>query len=86
MSQLVINDLVESKELGRKAMAAVFGGSHGIGNYDRSRYSPWRLTYRRAFVVHVRRGLHRFRAIQYQYTWKRTQNWYRGRLRLIGRA
>ena len=83
---LTINDLVMSKEMDKGAMAAVVGGHHKIGNYSHMHSGAWRLTYRRAFVVRVRRGHLTFRAIQSQYTYKRYQKWYRGTLRYLGRA
>ena len=83
---LSIRDLPYNKELSKKAMEAVFGGHHGIGNYDHSHLSSWRMYYRRAFRVNVARGGRLYRAIQYQYSWKRTQIWHRGRLRYLGYA
>ena len=83
---LAINDLVMSKEMDKGAMAAVIGGGHGIGNYSHYHNGSWRLTYRRAFGVIVRRGHLKYRAIQYQYTYKRYQTWHRGKLRYLGLA
>ena len=83
---LTIKDLVASKELTKSALVAVMGGHHKIGNYSHMHSGAWRLTYRRAFAVRVRRGLLTFRAIQYQYTYKRYQSLYRGKLRITGVA
>ena len=83
---LAINDLVMSKEMDKGAMVAVVGGHHKIGNYSHYHNGAWRLTYRRAFVVRVRRGRLTYRAIQRQYTYKRYQTWYRGTLHYLGRA
>ena len=79
---LAIKDLVMSKEMDKSALAAVMGGNHGIGNYNRFKYSAWRRTYYRAFRVLVRKGHKLVRGIQYQITYRRTQSWYRGVLRL----
>ncbi len=83
---LAINDLVMSKEMDKGAMAAVAGGRHGIGNYSSYYHGAWRRTYARAFIVHVRRGHSTYRAVQYQFTYKRYQTWYRGQLRYLGRV
>ena len=84
MTTLVINDLNISKELDSKAMAGVIGGfSHGYGNYDKFDRGSWKLIYRNAYRARVYKNGKRYHAIQYHYTWKRTQYWYRGRVRYL---
>ena len=58
MAKIVIKDLHESKELDRKAMAAILGGSRSIGaSIGASAYhnNLFRKTYR-PFIESVRKG------------------------------
>ncbi len=79
---LTIKDLVANKEMTKQAMAVVFGGGHRIGNYAHYHNGPWVRTYARAFRLVVRRGGRLYRAVQYQFTWKRVQSYHRGILRI----
>ncbi len=79
---LTIKDLVANKEMTKQAMVAVLGGHHGIGNYRHFHNGPWRRTYARAFRLYVRKGGRIYRAVQYQFTWKRVQAYHRGVLRI----
>ncbi len=84
MNTLVLNDLNISKELDSKAMAGVIGGfSHGYGVYDHFDRGSWKLIYRNSFRTRLAKNGKLYHAIQYQYTWKRTQYWYRGRVRYL---
>lgn len=80
---LAIRDLPYNKKLTRKAMAAVFGGHHGLGNYRHMHTSGWKRYYAKAFYVRVRACGRLRRAIQYQYSWYRVQRYHRGILRLV---
>lgn len=80
---LAIRDLPYNKKLTRKAMAAVFGGHHGLGNYAHVHTSRWNLYYRRAFRVRLRVCGRLRRAIQYQYSWYRVQRYHRGILKFV---
>ena len=83
---LAINDLVMSKEMTKSALIAVMGGHHKIGNYDHIHSGRWVRTFRRSFVVYRRIGFLKYRAIQYQSTYKRLQSRYVGSLRITGLA
>lgn len=58
MAKIVIKDLNESKELDRKAMAAILGGSRSIGSSGGAyayNYKLFRKTYR-PFIESLRKG------------------------------
>ena len=83
---LAIKDLILNNEMTKQAMSAVYGGGHGIGNYSHLHTGPWRLKYRRAFRVLVRRHGRRYLAIQRQWTYCRCQYLHVGRLRYVARV
>ena len=82
---LTIKDLVANKEMTRSAMAVVFGGGHGIGNYFHiHRPSNWKLVNAHKHYLKIRRGNRYYKAVQYHWTWKRCQYAHRGKLRILG--
>ena len=83
---LTIKDLVTNKEMTKQAMAAVFGGGHGIGTYLHFHSSPWVKTYSRAFFVIIKKGGKKYLGLQRQWTWKRLQVAHRGILTIGGRV
>ena len=84
MTTLVLNELNTSKELDSKAWSSVIGGfSHGYGVYVKYDRGSSKLIYRNSFRTRLAKNGKLYHAIQYQYTWKRTQYWYRGRVRYL---
>ena len=80
---LVISDLVMNKEMTTQAMAAVFGGSHGIGNYDHIHNGRWARKSYRSFYKYVTKHGRRYLALQKQWTFVRYQVRHIGRLRYV---
>ena len=79
---ITIHDLDVSKDLDKTAMSHILGGfSHGYGSYDHFDQGSWKLIYSNSFRTRLAKGGKLYHAIQYQYSWKRTQYWYRGRVR-----
>ncbi len=76
---LVISDLVMNKEMTTQAMAAVFGGAHGWGNYDRIYSGPWARKGYRSFYKYISKGGRRYLALQKQWTYVRRQVRYIGK-------
>jgi hypothetical protein len=84
---IAIHDLDVSKDLDKAAMSNILGGfRHGYGSYDHFDRGSWKMIYRDSFRTRLAKGGRLYHAIQYQYTWKRTQYWYRGRVRYLGRV
>ena len=77
---LTIKDLVANKEMTKSAMAAVFGGAHGYGNYDRIYSGRWNVKGYRSFYKYISRGGRRYLALQKQWTLLRYQVRHVGRL------
>ena len=77
---LTIKDLVANNEMTKSAMAAVFGGGHGYGNYDHTHSGPWRVKGYRSFYKYISRGGRRYLALQRQWTLLRYQVRHVGRL------
>ena len=77
---LTIKDLVANKEMTKSAMAAVFGGRHGWGNYDRIYSGRWVGKGYRSFYKYISRHGRRYLALQKQWTFVRYQVRHIGRL------
>ena len=77
---LTIKDLVANKEMTKSAMAAVFGGGHGYGNYDHIHSGRWARRGYRSFYKYISRHGRRYLALQKQWTFVRYQVRHIGRL------
>ena len=80
MTAIALNDLELNTDLDKKAMAAVSGGSHGIGNYSHVHTGRWIRTFYRRFYVNVAVRGRIVRKLQTQKTYVRSQVWHYGRL------
>jgi hypothetical protein len=68
-------------------MSNILGGfSHGYGSHDHFSQTGWKLIYSNSFRTQLAKGGKLYHAIQYQYTWKRAQYHYQGRVHYGGRV
>lgn len=82
---LVIQDLALNKEMTKDAMAAVFGGGHGYGNYDHTHSGPWAVRGYSQFYKKVYKHGKKYLALQRRWTLVRRQVRHIGRCYILRR-